>query len=53
MNEREKIEREIFKLQRDVNIHATFGNPEDVNQLRDQIADLEREKQTLEERNKS
>ena len=50
LSEREQIDREIFRLQRDVNIHASFGNPEDVNRLRDRIADLELKKQNLNEK---
>jgi hypothetical protein len=47
VSEREKIERKILKLYRDMNVQASFGNPEDVNLLRGEIAELERQKQNL------
>jgi hypothetical protein len=50
MSEREQINREIFKLLNEINIHALCGCAEDVNRLRDQIAGLERKKQNLNEK---
>jgi len=46
-SEREKIERQIYALLKEINIELSFGSPEKANQLRNRISILESEKQKL------
>jgi hypothetical protein len=41
LSEREKLERQIFSLLREVNIEASYGRPERINWLKAQIALLQ------------
>jgi hypothetical protein len=52
MTSRGEIDRRIFALLKAANVYAAYGNAEDANTCRDQISELEREKQALEEREK-
>jgi hypothetical protein len=46
--DRQAIEKEIFRLRRAINVELTFGSPEIANRLRDQIGDLERHIEQIE-----
>lgn len=50
LGERERIQREILRLRRAINVYAAHGNPEDVNRLRDEIGRLEGQLQQINQR---